>query len=354
MSSFLAANVKIRPRQLALILAGVGGFLTVFLAYPLSQVFNGDWKLKQSLNLIENAYFDFNAFGLAFLAPRLGMEEIVPIGDIDVRFYSILIVIGLLSGYFMTVYLARLHYIANTIIDRLVIGLVIFGLIGARLFFVIFKWEFFESNPLLVLTEIHRGGLAIFGMMIGSGTYLWLYCKQYRFKFYEMLDILAPGVLLGQIIGRWGNFFNYEGYGPETNVAWRMFVPDSAIYYDVSFTARYFHPTFLYEIVPNFILLLILLWNYDKLTEKHAGRVFAVYAIGYGLIRFVTEFFRLDSLKLYLPEALVFKLGDFGPFEYLMVSQLMALAFIIIGITVWMRRGKYLFLKKNLEELKIF
>jgi phosphatidylglycerol:prolipoprotein diacylglycerol transferase len=354
MSSFSAADVKIRPRQLAGIFGVVGLVLTAILTFPISQVFAGEWKLKQSLTLIENAYFDFNAFGLGWLASWLSMEQIMLIGDIDIRFYSILIVLGLLSGYILTVYLARLHYIANTIIDRLVIGLVIFGLIGARVFFVIFKWEFFTDNPLLVITEIQRGGLAIFGMMLGSGAYLWLYCRQYRFKFYEMLDILAPGILLGQIIGRWGNFFNYEGYGPETNVNWKMYVPDSAIYYDVSFTARYFHPTFLYEIIPNFLLLLLLLWNYDKLTQKHAGRVFAMYAVGYGLIRFITELFRLDSLKLYLPEILVFKLGDFGPFEYILVSQLMALLFIIIGVTVWMRRGKYLFLKKNLEELKIF
>jgi phosphatidylglycerol:prolipoprotein diacylglycerol transferase len=340
------------PRTLSYILSSLGIILAVILFYPISLVFSGQWKLNQKFDVINNWIIDLQSMGIGSIAEGMGIEPFIFIGTISIRFYAICMVVGMIAGYAMALYLAKRQFIASTVIDRLVIGLVISGLVGARLFFVAFNWSSYANNPITVVTEIMNGGLAIFGMVIFAGIYLWLYCKRYQFKYFEFLDIIAPSVLVGQIIGRWGNFFNYESYGPATNVFWKMFVPQVANYTDDLF-AKYFHPTFIYEIIPNFILLCIILYNYEDLTRKHSGKVFALYAMGYGLIRFVTEFFRLDALTIDLPEFMHLNVNNLFTIEAIFVSQLAALALFGIGLNTWLKRDKVLFIKKNLQEVKI-
>jgi phosphatidylglycerol:prolipoprotein diacylglycerol transferase len=340
------------PRNVGRIFMGLGVLLGVILFYPISLVFSGKWKLNQKFDLIQNWFIDLEQLGLLGIAQSLNTEPIIFIGTVSIRFYAILIVLGMVAGYTMALYLAKQQYIASTVIDRLVIGLIISGLLGARIFFVAFTWETYANDPLTIFTEVMNGGLAIFGAVIFAGIYLWLYCKRYQFKFFEFLDILAPSLLIGQIIGRWGNFFNYEGYGPATNVFWKMFVPQTANFTDDLF-ARYFHPTFIYEIIPNYILLCILLYNYDELTQKHSGKVFAVYAMGYGAIRFVTEFFRLDALTIDLPDYMHIDVNGLFTITAIYVSQMAAVGLFGIGLNTWLKRDKVLFIKKNLQEVKI-
>ncbi len=341
------------PRKLAMAFMIFGVIFTALTYYPISLVFSGQWKMNQKIDLFNQVVINYEALGLKSITESLGWDTINPIGTISIRFYAISILLGVLAGYFLTLHLSKLNFIAGTIIDRLLIGLIIFGIIGARLFFVIFKWDFFINDPSTVITTIFTGGMAFFGMFALGLGYIWIYCNRYRFNFFEFLDFISPGLLLGQIIGRWGNFFNYESYGPETAVFWKMYVPESANYYFDS-TAKYFHPTFLYEIIPNYILLILLLFYYEKLTEKRSGIVFAFYAIGYGLIRTFTEFFRLDSLKINLPSFLYIPLGYFGEIQYLLASQLAAIALLIFGFYIIAKRRRVVYFKKNMSEFNIF
>lgn len=346
---------KIRNSNPRLIAIGLIIFAFLFIAVmfvPLNLVFRGEWKLNQKIDVAENVFIDYQAMGLTGITNQLGWESQVPIGTISVRFYAICILLGVLAGYFLALHLAKSQYIAGTIIDRLIIGLIIFGLIGARLFFVAFRWEAYSQEPATIATELLSGGLAFFGMFIACISYLWFYCKRFKFNFFEFADLLAPAVLLGQVIGRWGNFFNYESYGPETSVYWKMNIPATANYYG-DLNATYFHPTFLYEIIPNFILLVLLLWNYKNLTEKRSGIVFAIYAMGYAVVRFITEFFRLDALRFDLPNFLQFKIGALDKVEYLLISQVLSVILFAFGLYIYLKRRQIIYIKKSMQEYKI-
>jgi len=328
----------LNPGILGLIVLVSGITFATVLFYPFSLIFSGQWKLNQEIELFNIS--EINLFGLE-----------LSIGVITIRFYAICILLGLLAGYSLAIYLAGRHKLAGTVIDRLFIGLVVFGLIGARLFFVLFNLDQFSDNPLNIVLENARGGLAVFGMITTGLVYLWLYCRKFKFNLYEILDILAPAVLLGQVIGRFGNFFNYESYGGPTSVYWKMYVPPTAnIYQD--FNQKYFHPTFLYEIILNFFLLVFILLNYEKFTQKRAGLIFATYAFGYGIIRAFTELFRLDSLKIIFSKPLNINLGPYSfVFEAILVSQVMALGLAIVGIYVYFTRKNIIFNKKTTAEI---
>jgi phosphatidylglycerol:prolipoprotein diacylglycerol transferase len=345
---------KINPRLLGIIIFVTGIVLSIALFVPMSNFFSGQWKVNQKVELARNVILDFDSVGFGGIATSLGMERQLPIGTVSIRFYAITILLGVILGYLLTLYLSRTQYIAGTIIDRMIIGLIIFGLIGARLFFVAFNWEYYQEQPLTIATEIVSGGLALFGMLIFNLIYLWVYCSRFKFNFFEFADLISPGLVLGQVIGRFGNFFNYESYGPETSAYWKMFVPPGAPFYEgVDLNSRFFHPTFLYEIIPNFLLLVFLLYYYQKLTEKHSGLVFAIYAIGYGVIRYFVEFFRLDALKIPLPSYLQIKFSDIFTLQNLLASQMIALLLIIIGVVIWFTRSNVIYIKKSMKEYKV-
>jgi phosphatidylglycerol---prolipoprotein diacylglyceryl transferase len=315
------------PRKLAYIFATLGIAIFALLFFPVSEIFKGNWKLNQQ---VEIGYIEqVSIFGNS-----------LPIGSITIRFYSMCILIGLLAGYFLALYLGNLQHIVGTIIDRLFIGVVVFGMLGARMFFVIFNWPKFQDNPFNIILELNKGGLAVYGALVFASVYVVFYCKRYKFNFYEFFDFLAPSVLLGQIIGRFGNFFNYESYGPVTSLYWKMYVPTLANISE-NLNQQYFHPTFLYEILPNFLLLIILLFKFSDWTEKRSGLVFAIYAIGYGSIRTCTEFFRLDALRL--------QIFTFNIYP----SQLMSIVLLIYGAYILVRRNKVVYLKKTMAEIEI-
>jgi phosphatidylglycerol:prolipoprotein diacylglycerol transferase len=323
--------------KLGWLIALLGFTLFVIFYYPFSQFFALNWVVDQQVDLFDAG--TLNLFGLA-----------LPIGVVTLRFYAVCIFLGILAGYFLALHLSKHHYIAGTVVDRLLIGLVIFGLLGARVFYVIFNLNEFSTEPIDVL-YINRGGLAFFGMVIAGLIYLFFYTNWFKFNTWEFLDFLAPSVLIGQVIGRFGNFFNYEAYGPATKVFWAMRIPESAnLYTDLN--NKTFHPTFLYEIIPNFILLCYLLINYEKLTKRRAGIVFALWAIFYGLIRFTTEFFRLDALKWQFPQAISL-FNNSVNIEYLYVSSVSALILFVSGIIVYIARQRIVYLKKDMSEIGV-
>jgi phosphatidylglycerol---prolipoprotein diacylglyceryl transferase len=310
-------------RKLTLLILFFAISSAIILSDPIAQIFAGNAKLEQ-LILIPIPEW------LPFVKSSVGSM-------ITIRYYSLCILIGVVLGYCMTLFLAKRNYIAGTVIDRLLIGLVIFGLFGARMLFVLVHFNDYKSEPLSILYS-WQGGLAFFGALIAGFGYIYIYCKRFSFNVFEFLDIITPGILIGQIFGRFGNFFNYEGYGGPTSVYWKMYIPQTAKV-SSNINQDFFHPTFLYEIIPNILLLLFLLWGYDQFTNKKSGLVFARYAIGYGIIRFVTEFYRTD--------ALVLSLGGLQLF----VSQIIAILLTCYGIYLLIVRRKIVFNKRTLIEI---
>ena len=342
MSIFMFKNISQKfnnfsPRDLSYVLVIWGVALIALLYFPVQEVFAGQWQLYQKVDL-------FNLPTIEILG------NTIPIGVVSVRYYSLCILTGVICGYLLTLYLAARHFVVASVIDRMLVGLVVFGLAGARLFYVSFNWEQFQNNLPNIIFGLSQGGLAIFGAMIVGIIYLIAYVSQYKFNFFEFIDFLAPGLLLGQILGRWGNWFNYESYGPATSVLWKMYVPIEANVSD-NLNSRFFHPTFLYEILANYLLLIFILYKYDGLTRKNAGLVGGYYCVGYGTIRFFCEFFRLDALKFDLGRN--FNVFGYFSFQYLAVSQLMACILFCFGLIILAKRSRVIYLKRNMSEVKI-
>ncbi len=213
------------------------------------------------------------------------------IGSFTVRWYGIIISLGMALG----IYLAyrevkREHYNPDDLLNMLLI-MIPAAIIGARLYYVIFSWDYYALHPDEIIA-IWKGGLAIHGGVIAGIIVVLAYCYRKKLNFFRWADMLAPSLILGQAIGRWGNFANQEAFGPiiEEGSFW-SWVP-LQVYAD----GAYHHPTFLYESLCDlaiFIFLMILL------RRRHrAGTIFSCYLILYSIARFFIEGLRMDSLMM--------------------------------------------------------
>lgn len=211
----------------------------------------------------------------------------------DIYWYGVIIALGFLLA---VVYGFRrskdFGLTQDNIIDVLLFA-VPTGIICARLYYVIFNFSLFSAHPIDIF-KIWEGGLAIYGGIIGSVIVAAIYCKVKKISIGAMLDIGGFGFLIGQAVGRWGNFFNREAFGGETNVPWRMGLTLDGV-------TKYVHPTFLYESLWN-ILGFLLLHIYSKRRRKYDGQIFLLYIAWYGLGRFLIEGMRSDSLYLFHTE----------------------------------------------------
>lgn len=219
------------------------------------------------------------------------------IGPISVHWYGILIGIGILFCYGYIIYEFKRNKLDRYHIDNMAFWLILAGVIGARLYYVLFNLDYFASHPLEIL-EVWRGGLAIHGALIFGALAFFIYVFRHKLSWLLYADFILPGVLLAQAIGRWGNFFNSEAFGRPTSLPWKLFIPAQdrpAQYADFS----YFHPTFLYESLWNLlgfiILALICRYLYSR-PHKKTGYVFCGYLIWYSIGRFFIESLRTDSL----------------------------------------------------------
>jgi len=203
----------------------------------------------------------------------------------EIHWYGLLIVIAILLGTWLTVFLAGKYKIKKEDVINLVLYLLFFGLLGARIFYVLLFPSYFFSQPLEIL-KIWQGGLGIFGAIFAGFLVIFFYAKRHNFSYLILLDLFAPALILGQAIGRWGNYFNQELYGSPTNLSWG--IPIGNLYY---------HPCFLYESFWNFGVFLILLLLHKKRQE---GIVFSFYLILYSLGRFFIEFLRVDLQPIIL------------------------------------------------------
>lgn len=208
----------------------------------------------------------------------------------EISFYGVIIAIGMLLGIMLVLYEAKkTNQEINTYID-LAIFVIIVGVVCARLYYVIFRWDYYSDN-LGEIINVRGGGLAIYGGVIGAVVTAIVFCKVKKKHFGQIADTAILGLLVGQIIGRWGNFINREAFGVHTGngnpVAMRIYTNGS--YLQV-------HPTFLYESLWNLVLLIIILIFRRK--KAFQGEVFIWYLGGYGLGRFFIEGLRSDQLLL--------------------------------------------------------
>lgn len=236
------------------------------------------------------------------------LQNHITIFGFSIAFYGIIIGIGMLLGITLAARDAERRGIGeDTVYDFALLGIVC-GVIGARLYYVFFQWDNYRGN-LLEILNLRAGGLAIYGGVIGGILSLMFYCKRKKQNFLNLADSLILGVLVGQILGRWGNFFNAEAFGRYTDSLFAMqlrrdivnpIMIDSALLQHLvrvnGVDYIQVHPTFLYESVWNLCLLLFLLWYRPK--KRFTGEIFFLYLGGYGLGRVWIEGLRTDSLLL--------------------------------------------------------
>ena len=210
------------------------------------------------------------------------------LGPLPIYWYGILISSAVLVGTYLALREAKRQDLDPDLFLNTIIISLPAAFIGARLYYVIFNWEYYSKFPAEIPATWH-GGLAIHGGLIAAFLVAYLMLRKYRIEFWKAADVAAPSVALGQAIGRWGNYFNQEAYGYEVDpaqVPWAMYI-DGA----------YRHPAFLYESLWDLAVFLFLIW-FRRREGIKSGDVFLSYAIAYSAGRFVIEGFRTDSLML--------------------------------------------------------
>ncbi len=240
------------------------------------------------------------------------------IGPIVVRWYGFLIASAVLIGVTLSQYLAKRRQINPDFIADAALWIVISAILGARIYYVLFQWQEYAQNPQDIIA-IWKGGIAIHGAIIGGALAIAIFAKINKLSVWQLTDVLAPSVILGQAIGRWGNFFNSEAFGRPTNLPWKLYIPSNRRPPDLA-QFEYFHPTFLYESIWNILVFAVLIylffWGLKHRNRLKAGTLTLVYFVAYSLGRLWIEGLRTDSLML----------GS------LRIAQVVSLVSIVIGV----------------------
>lgn len=247
----------------------------------------GDWSIDPP--------YSFNLFGL------------------EIYFYGVIIALGFILAALYCAKRAKEFGLSSDELYELVIWLIPTCIIGARLYYVLFKLDYFIANPDKIFA-LRDGGLAIYGGIIAGIIVGIIWCRAKRIRVFAVADLTAFGLLIGQSVGRWGNFINREAFGAQTEIFCRMglTVP--------GFETLYVHPTFLYESLWNFFGLIVLhIWS-KKGKRKYDGQVFWLYILWYGLGRAWIEGLRSDSLYI-------------GSTD-IRVSQLLAIVSAVVSLVI--------------------
>ncbi len=222
----------------------------------------------------------------------------VHLGSFSVRWYGIIIGAGIVIGYFLAQKESVKRGFHDEFFADLLIWAVPIAILSARVYYVAMKWDFYGQNPGRII-EIWNGGIAIHGALIGSFITAYIFTRKRKVSFLQIADIAAPSILIGQIVGRWGNFMNQEAYGGPVSRGFleNLFLPNWLIeQMYIKEEGTYVHPTFLYESLWNVVGLILLLfarkWNWRR------GEMFFFYLIWYSFGRFFIEGMRTDSLYL--------------------------------------------------------
>ena len=288
----------------------------------------------------------FQNYDLYFPNLHIGIEHLVnhiSIFGFPIAFYGMIIGCGMLLGLFVaTKEYVRSGYKADDIQD-FALWVIVLGIIGARIYYVIFEWDYY-SKHLLEIPNIRQGGLAIYGGVLMALFTCIVYTRKKKLDFFPMADAGVLGLILGQALGRWGNFFNAEAFGGYTDSLLAMRIKESIVnpaminenvrshillLDDISYIQV--HPTFLYESVWNLCVFFFLLWFSKR--KKFKGQVFLLYLGLYGFGRFFIEGLRADSLML------------FG--TGIAVSQALSLVLVLASVIL-----QIFFLKKKISDVE--
>ena len=232
----------------------------------------------------------------AICFPFLGSWTINPPAYItvfgrNIYLYGILIALGFVLAITVCARIAPKFGISADSFYDLAIWMIPMTILGARLYFVVFRWDYYAAHPAEIFA-VWEGGLAIYGGIIAGFLTCWVFCRVKKISFPAMLDVLSFGILIGQILGRWGNFFNREAFGAETDIFCRMGLisPDGSVIY--------VHPTFLYESLWNLAGLIFLTLFVKMGKRRYDGHCILIYFFWYGLGRAWIEGLRTDSLYI--------------------------------------------------------
>lgn len=252
---------------------------------------------------------------------------LIDLGGFEIRWYSVLILVACFLVLYLAQNEAQKFGIQREYIFNMMFWALIFGIVGARLYYVIFNIDMFINDPIEIL-RVWNGGLAIHGGLLAGLISIVLYCKKYKVRVVRILDFIAVPLLLGQAIGRWGNFFNGEAHGAATTVAHlkSLFVPDFVIE-GMTIDGVLYTPSFYFESIACLLAFVILLFVRRGKYIK-VGTMTAAYLMIYGIVRFFIEMGRTDALML-------------GGFK---VAQIVSVIMFLIGLGMVMiisRRGKF-------------
>ena len=245
------------------------------------------------------------------------------LGPITIYWYSVFILTAFVVGYFLTTREFKRHNLSLSFLNDYFFYLVPIVILGARIYYVIFEWDYYSRNLSQILA-VWNGGLAIHGGVFAGIIFTIYYTKKHNVNTLKLMDIAAPALILGQAIGRWGNFFNQEAYGPATSLSSLMdlhlpqFVIDG-----MRINGTYYHPTFFYESMAclfGFIIIMIV----RKYKNLKLGHISSIYFVVYGVTRFFIEIMRQDSLML----------GN------IKVAQLVSLLLVITGVVLFIKQMK--------------
>ena len=265
---------------------------------------------------------------LGIYLPNVG--KTISVFGFDIAYYGITIAIAMIVGISIALHEAkRTGQNQDTYLDLLMLTMLT-SVVGARIYYVIFSWDNYKDN-LGEILNIRNGGLAIYGGIIAGAITVFIYSKITKMKFLQIADTVCMGLAAGQIIGRWGNFFNREAFGGYTNNLLAMQLPVSAVRKNEITSAMWnhvvtiggveyiqVHPTFLYEGLWSFMVLLFLFWFRKR--KKFEGELFFCYLAGYGAGRFWIESLRTDQLLL--------------PGIHVPVSQMLSAVLVVVSLSV--------------------
>lgn len=256
--------------------------------------------------------------GFQFSSPG---PVIFELGPFTVRWYGLLIASAVLIGVSLSRFLATRRHVNPELLSDLTLWLVIGAIPSARLYYVLFQWSEYAQNPGDIIA-IWKGGIAIHGAIIGGLVASLIFARLNKVSFWQLIDLVAPSLILGQAIGRWGNFFNSEAFGRPTDLPWKLYIPPERRPPGYG-NFDYFHPTFLYESFWNLMVfgLLLTLFFRDVRGKQRlkVGTLFLVYMVAYSAGRVWIEGLRTDSLML-------------GPLRIAQVVSLTGMALGLLGL----------------------
>ena len=252
------------------------------------------------------------------------------LGPLDVRWYALFILTGIFLAMGLCSWLAERRGLDGEFVLDLAPILVISALVGARVYYILLRWDYYLDHPGEAI-NVRLGGLTIHGGIIAGVLAAWWYTRRHKQPFLTWTDIIAPGLALGQALGRWGNWANQEAFGTPSDLPWAMEIaPENrpAEYIDVAT----FHPTFLYESIFNLVNAVFLSWLVLQVPKRgylRAGDVTGVYLILYGVVRFFIEGIRTDSLMI----------GPWPAAYWLSIALVLAGTALIVGTRWWDQRS---------------